>query len=1072
MIGIKLLRHFRKYTPRVHLTVRLFSPTHHQPHLRVKTFKCQHISIRQRSALPSTQKKMNIIKSLNDKREYRVINLENGLTAVLISDPSGAEECHAASQEDESEEESDEEDEEMSGSEEDEEMEEEAVERDEDDKKKKSGERKSAAALCIGNGSFCDPDDIPGFAHFLEHMVFMGSEKYPAENELDDYLGKHGGYSNAWTDCERTLFYFEVQKKNFQKSLDMFANFFISPLLREDCVDREVQAVDSEFQMSVPDDDDRVNQIISLRAKKGHPMDKFLCGNLKTLKTLPEERGVNIYANLRGFYEKMYSAQYMTLAVESKDSLDTLEQYVRESFSSLPNNGQPKPSFHHLKDPFKTAEFGRFYTVSSVENIHSLDIVWYLPPLSQQYRCKPLEYLSTLITHEGKGSILSYLKNRTLALGLSGGSSYNGLDNNSTCSGFTINITLTDQGLQRIQEVLMVIFQYIRLLQTVGPQKRIFDELKIIEENKFRWKEMGESIDYVEEMSENMQMFPVEHYITGRHLLYDWNEKLIEDCTMNLKPDEACIILRTKAFDNDCIYDKEEKWFGTKYHVQDIDPEWIKQWKDPPDNKGLFLPEDNKYIASDFSISSETATQHPEVILEDDGCKVWFKKDCKFDVPKGCIYLRLTSHVIFDTIQNAVLCDLFINLLLQNLTETVYPAVIAGYEYSIEGFPTGVLITLSGFNHKLLLFLEALLNHIEQFSCTSELFDAVKIQLKKAYYNEMIKPYELAKMLEMSVLEANYNPVPDRYQNLSSVTQSMLDTFMLQLRQNLYIDSFIYGNFHKEEVKSMGDLLKNKLQSAVPAKHLKPKRCYREIDKRSIYCCVEGVNKDDNNSCVIAYYQSVPGSIYHSVLNELLAYRMKEPCFDFLRTKHQLGYSVGANSRLNNGILGLQVSVESQADKFSLSTIDDHINNFLQDFQQILTDMTVDEFNGLVKSVITNKLIDEVTLEDEGNRLWREISREYYLFDRRDREISVLEKITHQELLDWYKQYVNKEQKKLCLQVEGKKGKDMCINNEIEKSSDDCLIFQSIEDPARTYITNIEEYKQTLTILPYHIIDS
>lgn len=47
---------------------------------------------------------------------------------------------------------------------------------------------KAAAGLCIGTGSFHDPPEVPGLAHFLEHMVFMGSEKFPTENDFDSFI--------------------------------------------------------------------------------------------------------------------------------------------------------------------------------------------------------------------------------------------------------------------------------------------------------------------------------------------------------------------------------------------------------------------------------------------------------------------------------------------------------------------------------------------------------------------------------------------------------------------------------------------------------------------------------------------------------------------------------------------------------------------------------------------------------------------------------------------------------------------------------------------------------------------
>lgn len=65
------------------------------------------------------------------------------------------------------------------------------------------GRKQAAAALAVGAGSFLDPPGRQGLAHLLEHMLFMGSRRFPSENAYDDYLTRHGGSSNAYTELVR-----------------------------------------------------------------------------------------------------------------------------------------------------------------------------------------------------------------------------------------------------------------------------------------------------------------------------------------------------------------------------------------------------------------------------------------------------------------------------------------------------------------------------------------------------------------------------------------------------------------------------------------------------------------------------------------------------------------------------------------------------------------------------------------------------------------------------------------------------------------------------------------------------
>jgi insulysin len=136
-----------------------------------------------------------IVISAIDKRKYRHMTLENKLQCLLIQDPET---------------------------------------------------EKSSACCDVMVGSLSDPKEAQGLAHFLEHMLFMGTEKYPVENAYSAFLSSHGGFSNAYTSQENTVYYFDVQNDFMEGALDMFASFFTCPLLSDSATTREMNAVDSE----------------------------------------------------------------------------------------------------------------------------------------------------------------------------------------------------------------------------------------------------------------------------------------------------------------------------------------------------------------------------------------------------------------------------------------------------------------------------------------------------------------------------------------------------------------------------------------------------------------------------------------------------------------------------------------------------------------------------------------------------------------------------------------------------------------------------------------------------------
>ncbi|XP_071954430.1 nardilysin-like [Antedon mediterranea] len=1036
-----------------------------------------------------------LLQSPNDFKKYRIIQLPNNLVAIVISDLSSDTTSRNTTTEQKRDTccSSDEEveegaadgaitDEEDGGSEVEEDVMDDEMKSDSDDemmprKKKLKGaqEKLASAALCVGIGSFSDPPDIPGLAHFLEHMVFMGSSKYEDENSFDAFIKRHGGNTNASTDCERTEFEFEINSSFLCEGLDRFAQFFISPLMKESSTDRELEAVDSEFQMSLPADHFRKQQLFGSFTKEGHPLGKFMWGNSTTLKADPISKGIEVHKRLQEFRERMYSSDYMTLAVQSPESLDTLEEWVRESFSDIPSNGLPKPSYSIYPDPFVPEKFHKLYKIIPVKDVNQLEITWTFPCLFKDYKCKPLQYLSWLIGHEGRGSILARLKKRSLALKLFSGNDGTGFEYNQTCSIFTINVELSTTGLTNIDEVISTIFQYIKMLQKAGPQKRIFDEIKTIDDNAFRFQEEMDAVDNVELIADNMQEYPMEHYLTGHQLTFEYDPKVITECLSSLTAEAANYLMWSKSFQS-C--DQVEPWYQTAYGIEQVPSKWIQDYHDSEIHPDVHLPAPNIFIADDFNLKVAT-NQHPIKILDSDKGCVWYKSDRKFKIPKGFIYVYLKSELVNQSAMHLCLFDFFVTLLEHNMNEVAYNAEAAELNYSFRTEETGLVIRMSGFNHKLYLLFDTILDHIANFS-VEDLMDAVMEAMLQSYHNHIIKPSKTNHDIRLQILQkVKWIPL-DKRKACPQVTKDMVQQFAADFRKKMFVEVLVQGNYTQQEAIEFHNKICSKLN--FDAIERQPTTTVTKIPLGCTVCKIKSFNTEDTNTVVTNYYQQGCGTIYKITLIELLVMLMEEPCFDFLRTQEQLGYSVLPTCRSSFGIIGFSVTVTTQATKFSALHVDQRIEAFLKHFREKLQAMTDKEFQTQVDALVTLKQCVDLNLAEEVNRNWGAIQRGTYVFDVLEREVKVLKTVKKKEILDLLDElvYEGKSRRKLSTQVVGFGDQE----DKLTSSSGDArkqlngVTNNHVDDMQISYLScdgnsimNIHKFKECLEVYPVTVIN-
>merc|ERR1711936_751370 len=174
---------------------------------------------------------------------------------------------------------------------------------------------------------------------------------------------------------------------------------------------------------------------------------------------------------------------------------------------------------------------------------------------------------------------------------------------------------------------------------------------------------------------------------------------------------------------------------------------------------------------------------------------------------------------------------------------------------------------------------------------------------------------------------------------------------------NVYVQGLVQGNVTETEAIEMYNVVKAGLiDKGEATAFVTDIRC-NEIPEGHHFLRINGVNPKDTNTLVTNYYQSKhASSLENHMMMEVALMLMEEPVFDILRTKEQLGYTVFSMLRNTYGILGISVTVNSQATKFTTDHVDSRIEAFLEWFiNDKLGKLTNDEFNTTITTLIKMK---------------------------------------------------------------------------------------------------------------------
>ncbi|SFR78477.1 Secreted Zn-dependent peptidases, insulinase-like [Marinobacter daqiaonensis] len=882
--------------------------------------------------LQAEQATQQPIKSPADDNAYRYISLDNGLEALLVSDPDAD---------------------------------------------------KAAASLNVAVGSGNDPGNREGMAHFLEHLLFLGTEKYPDPGEYQQFIRSHGGSHNAFTAFQDTNYFFDIRPGYLEPALDRFAQQFSAPLFTPELVDRERNAVHSEFSASLKDDGRRFYSVRKAVSNPEHAFSQFSVGNLSTLENT-EDRPLR--EDLIEFWKQEYSADLMTLVVYGPQSLDELEAMVRPRFSAIEN--RELSVMEHPEPLFAPGTLPARVQAETLRDIRRLHLIFPIPSQQDNYRNKPLHYVAGLLGHEGPGSLFDLLKNRGWVESLSAG----GGTDDGTDATLEISMELTGEGLKHEEEIVALAFDYIDLIRERGIERFRFEEQEQLAEIDFRYQQRPDPLHHVMRLSMQMQEVAPKDVLQAPWMMADYVPDQYRQLLQRLTPDNVLIAVQSPEDLPESA--SETRWYDTPYlfstqiEVSDGNAttrELAEQ---------LALPEPNPFIPEDLAMVAGDSMEKPERLAEFDNLTVWYARDTRFERPEANIYLSLRTPATHGSARGQVLTQLLSDAVSEQLNPWAYPAMVAGLDYRVYPHLRGLTLRAGGYHDRLPVLLNRIMATLADPVITEQRFRIARRQLADSLRNSLRdRPVAQASSLVQNALIEGSWTIRERLEALESVTLVDLQDFARGFAREAEAVMLVHGNATPALAlntarQAQAVLLYGSIPIAVPRSQV------RDVPQGETRVTL---NVDHPDTGYLRYSQGPGTGFDDRATYRLLTQIVSGPFYEDIRTTRQLGYVVHASpfEMLETPAIGLIV----QSPKADAEAIDAAVNEFAKGFRPQIEEFSDKDLQREQQAVISQVLEKERRLSEVSERYWREIDQQAFEFDSRQKLAEALRQVTRADLL-------------------------------------------------------------------------
>lgn len=886
---------------------------------------------------------VEINKSPTDNATYQAIRLDNGMEVLLISDEQA---------------------------------------------------NKSLFSVGLPIGSMEDPRDQQGLAHYLEHMILMGSKNYPETNSLDGFLTKNGGRNNAYTAPDRTVYYLQVNHNAFDEAVARLSDAFAAPLLLETNAKKEVNAVNAEMVRAKSSDGHLIRSVNRATANPEHPFTLFAVGNNETLSDKPHSK---LQDELWKFYERYYSANLMKAVLYSNQPIEKLAILAANTLGKVQNKQLSVPQ---LDMPlFNEQDLGVVLQYKPIMPNKSLMISFDLPEDKSAFRQKSGEYLSYVFSNNTEGTLSNYLVKNGLSD--SGINAMYSDDISRNRGSFTIYVHLTDKGLSEQEQIISLIFQQIEQIKQAGIQPSYFSELKESLAQDFKHLRIDKSFDYAADLVSQMLSYPLANIFDQAYVADEMNITDIQAKLAQMHLDNARIfIVSEKAETN-----RKTPYFEAPYSVAKISDEQRTKWIDFSQNPELKLPTLNPYFTTDFSLNDvDKSREMPKHILKEQGREIYAMPSKLFaDEAKANLRIAMLISPRVDDLRldvAAALLNIMNNLAHQQID---FQASVAGLETELSFSANSLRIAAAGYTQNLAKLVQDRVQNFSQFALTENVFEQAKQR-----YNEELDALEKAQAQRQAMYPlANFARYP--YSEMAKVRQMLAEIQLAdveKLRERLLneitgVRVLSVGNLADAQLKTLvtalESIVKNRNTQIGFGRYVEINQSQRKLNY------IKSIPHEDNAIAASYFpngYDEIDGNVRASLLNSIIS----RWYFDDLRTDKQLGYVVASRGEKIGKTSGISFIVQSPT--ASPQEIMQHNQRFFAESFDRLKALSETDFAQYRSSLIEIMKHKPESLASEFAEYNGDFVRGNDRFDYKAQTLSLLEKVSKQEIVDFYQKAV------------------------------------------------------------------